>query len=147
MPRSTIAVLASSLPLRGFPISSILKFPAPQYSPDTAAVGRSVDGLVMVLLGGLQTLAGPLVGAVTFTWLRDITEVAVRRTAGRPTTIGSSSPANAPKLIGALANKACFIGRPRMLSRSSSQTGSLWSGTAVPYIMKFPEKIDPCRAE
>ncbi len=40
-------------------------------SPDTIAVGRSVDGLVMVLLGGLQTLAGPLVGAVTFTWLQD----------------------------------------------------------------------------
>jgi branched-chain amino acid transport system permease protein len=40
-------------------------------SPDTIAVGRSVDGLVMVLLGGLQTLAGPIVGAVTFTWLQD----------------------------------------------------------------------------
>ena len=40
-------------------------------SPDTLAVGRSVDGLVMVLLGGLQTLAGPVVGAVTFTWLQD----------------------------------------------------------------------------
>ena len=40
-------------------------------APDTLAVGRSVDGLVMVLLGGLQTLAGPLVGAVTFTWLQD----------------------------------------------------------------------------
>ncbi len=40
-------------------------------SPDTVAVGRSVDGLVMVLLGGLQTLAGPIVGAVTFTWLQD----------------------------------------------------------------------------
>jgi branched-chain amino acid transport system permease protein len=40
-------------------------------SPDTVAVGRSVDGLVMVLLGGLQTLAGPVVGAVTFTWLQD----------------------------------------------------------------------------
>jgi branched-chain amino acid transport system permease protein len=25
----------------------------------------------MVLLGGLQTLAGPIVGAVTFTWLQD----------------------------------------------------------------------------
>ena len=42
-----------------------------QISPDTVAVGRSVDGLVMVLLGGLQTLAGPVVGAVTFTWLQD----------------------------------------------------------------------------
>jgi branched-chain amino acid transport system permease protein len=40
-------------------------------SPDTVGVGRSVDGLVMVLLGGLQTLAGPIVGAVTFTWLQD----------------------------------------------------------------------------
>jgi branched-chain amino acid transport system permease protein len=25
----------------------------------------------MVLLGGIQTLAGPMVGAVTFTWLHD----------------------------------------------------------------------------
>ena len=25
----------------------------------------------MVLLGGIQTLAGPVVGAVTFTWLQD----------------------------------------------------------------------------
>jgi branched-chain amino acid transport system permease protein len=40
-------------------------------SPDTVSVSRSVDGLVMVLLGGLQTLAGPIVGAVTFTWLQD----------------------------------------------------------------------------
>ena len=40
-------------------------------SPDAISVNRSVDGLVMVLLGGLQTLAGPIVGAVTFTWLQD----------------------------------------------------------------------------
>jgi branched-chain amino acid transport system permease protein len=40
-------------------------------SPDAVSIGRSVDGLVMVLLGGLQTLAGPIVGAVTFTWLQD----------------------------------------------------------------------------
>ena len=40
-------------------------------SPDSVGVGRSVDGLVMVLLGGVQTLAGPIVGAVTFTWLQD----------------------------------------------------------------------------
>jgi len=40
-------------------------------SPDSMAVGKSVDGLVMVLLGGLQTLSGPIVGAVTFTWLQD----------------------------------------------------------------------------
>lgn len=40
-------------------------------APDALAVTRSVDGLVMVLLGGVQQLAGPLVGAAVFTWLHD----------------------------------------------------------------------------
>jgi branched-chain amino acid transport system permease protein len=41
-------------------------------SPDsTMAVGRSIDALVMVLLGGVQTLSGPVVGAAVFTWLQD----------------------------------------------------------------------------
>ncbi|PWW47013.1 ABC transporter permease [Melaminivora alkalimesophila] len=40
-------------------------------APDVLAVARSVDGLAMVLLGGVQTLAGPLVGAAAFTWLHD----------------------------------------------------------------------------
>lgn len=40
-------------------------------SPDALAVTKSVDGLVMVLLGGVQTVVGPLVGAVTFTTLQD----------------------------------------------------------------------------
>ncbi|MEO8545781.1 MAG: ABC transporter permease [Burkholderiaceae bacterium] len=40
-------------------------------SPDSLGIGRSIDALVMVLLGGVQTLAGPLVGAVGFTWLQD----------------------------------------------------------------------------
>lgn len=34
--------------------------------PDTIAISTSVDGLVMVLLGGVQTLAGPIVGAATY---------------------------------------------------------------------------------
>lgn len=51
---------------------SLYAFSKGSISPDALAVGRSVDGLVMVLLGGLQTLAGPLVGAVTFTWLQDV---------------------------------------------------------------------------
>ena len=38
---------------------------------ERSSIGKSVDGLVMVLLGGVQTLAGPVVGAVTFTWLHD----------------------------------------------------------------------------
>jgi len=41
-------------------------------SPEAISVGRSVDGLVMVMLGGLQTLLGPVVGAAVFTWLQDI---------------------------------------------------------------------------
>jgi branched-chain amino acid transport system permease protein len=41
-------------------------------SPEsTMAVGRSVDALVMVLLGGLQSLWGPVAGAAAFTWLQD----------------------------------------------------------------------------
>ena len=50
---------------------ALFAFSKGSISPDSLGVGRSVDGLVMVLLGGLQTLAGPLVGAVTFTWLQD----------------------------------------------------------------------------
>jgi branched-chain amino acid transport system permease protein len=41
-------------------------------SPESMSVGKSVDGLVMVLLGGIQTLAGPVVGAFSFTWLHDV---------------------------------------------------------------------------
>lgn len=40
-------------------------------APDVLSVTKSVDGLVMVMLGGVQTLAGPVVGAAAFTWLHD----------------------------------------------------------------------------
>ena len=40
-------------------------------SPETISVGRSIDGLVMVLLGGVQTLTGPIVGASVFAVLQD----------------------------------------------------------------------------
>ena len=40
-------------------------------SPETLSIPRSVDGLVMVLLGGIQTLTGPLWGAALLTWLQD----------------------------------------------------------------------------
>ena len=40
-------------------------------SPETLAIPRSVDALVMVLLGGLNALFGPLLGAAAFTWLAD----------------------------------------------------------------------------
>ena len=40
-------------------------------SPDTLAIPRSIDALVMVLLGGLGALAGPLFGAAAFIGLQD----------------------------------------------------------------------------
>ncbi|WP_175942038.1 ABC transporter permease [Caballeronia sp. BCC1704] len=50
---------------------SLYAFSKGNISPEVISVGRSVDGLVMVLLGGIQTLAGPIVGAAVFTWLQD----------------------------------------------------------------------------
>jgi branched-chain amino acid transport system permease protein len=50
---------------------SLYAFSKGNISPEAISVGRSVDGLVMVLLGGIQTLAGPIVGAAVFTWLQD----------------------------------------------------------------------------
>ncbi len=40
-------------------------------SPETINVGRSIDGIVMVLLGGIESLSGPIVGAGLFTVLQD----------------------------------------------------------------------------
>ena len=50
---------------------SLFAFSKGTIAPDVIHVGRSIDGLVMVLLGGVQTLAGPVVGAALFTWLQD----------------------------------------------------------------------------
>ena len=40
-------------------------------SPETIGISRSIDGLVMVLLGGIQALTGPIVGASVFAVLQD----------------------------------------------------------------------------
>ncbi|MBC8445513.1 MAG: hypothetical protein H8D75_02620 [Rhodospirillaceae bacterium] len=40
--------------------------------PDEMSLARSFDGLIMVLLGGVKTLAGPVAGASAFTWLDDV---------------------------------------------------------------------------
>ena len=50
---------------------AIYAFSKGSVSPEVLHVVKSIDGLVMVLLGGVQTLAGPIVGAVSFTWLQD----------------------------------------------------------------------------
>ena len=50
---------------------SLYAFSKGTISPEVISVSRSVDGLVMVLLGGIQTLTGPIAGAALFTWLQD----------------------------------------------------------------------------
>ncbi|MGD9806427.1 MAG: ABC transporter permease [Hyphomicrobiaceae bacterium] len=50
---------------------ALLVFSKGSLSPDVLAIPRSVDALVMVLLGGLETLTGPAVGAFVFTLLSD----------------------------------------------------------------------------
>ena len=50
----------------------IFAFAKGSISPETISIGRSIDGLVMVLLGGVQTLSGPIVGASVFAVLQDL---------------------------------------------------------------------------
>jgi branched-chain amino acid transport system permease protein len=40
-------------------------------SPETIGVGRSIDAIVMVLLGGLESLSGPIAGAAIYATLQD----------------------------------------------------------------------------
>jgi branched-chain amino acid transport system permease protein len=61
----TIAGLAAGV------AGSLYAFSKGSISPESLAVPRSVDGLVMVLLGGIQSLTGPIWGAALFTWLQD----------------------------------------------------------------------------
>jgi branched-chain amino acid transport system permease protein len=49
----------------------IFAFAKGSISPETIDVSRSINGLVMVLLGGIQTLSGPIVGASVFAMLQD----------------------------------------------------------------------------
>jgi branched-chain amino acid transport system permease protein len=61
----TIAGLAAGL------AGALYAFSKGSISPESLGIQRSVDGLVMVMLGGIQTLTGPLWGAALFTWLQD----------------------------------------------------------------------------
>jgi len=51
---------------------AVFAFSKGSISPSVVSIGQSTDGLVMVLLGGVHTLVGPVVGAAAFTWLRDV---------------------------------------------------------------------------
>lgn len=50
---------------------AVFVFSKGSLSPDTLAISRSMDGLIMVLLGGVETLTGPVIGAAIFTLLQD----------------------------------------------------------------------------
>jgi branched-chain amino acid transport system permease protein len=50
---------------------ALLAFSKGSISPDSMQVTRSVDGLVMVLLGGMQASLGALLGAVAYVSLQD----------------------------------------------------------------------------
>jgi branched-chain amino acid transport system permease protein len=50
----------------------VFAFAKGSISPETISIGRSIDGLVMVLLGGIGMLSGPIVGATAFTVLQDL---------------------------------------------------------------------------
>lgn len=42
---------------------------------ETLGIGRSVDPLLMTLLGGLQTRIGPVIGAAGLTWIADLLRI------------------------------------------------------------------------
>jgi branched-chain amino acid transport system permease protein len=50
---------------------ALFAFSKGSLSPDSLSIPRSMDGLVMVLLGGVQTLMGPVMGAAVFIGLQD----------------------------------------------------------------------------
>ena len=51
---------------------AVYAFSKGSISPSSISIAQSTDGLIMVLLGGVETLTGPVVGAAIFTWLRDV---------------------------------------------------------------------------
>lgn len=50
---------------------SVFAFSKGSVFPDALGIGLSVDGLIMVLLGGIHALAGPIFGAVAFVMIED----------------------------------------------------------------------------
>ncbi|MGL4322660.1 MAG: branched-chain amino acid ABC transporter permease, partial [Beijerinckiaceae bacterium] len=94
---------------------AIFAFSKGSISPDTVSVGRSVDGLVMVLLGGVQSLIGPILGSAVFTWLQD--------TIMRETDYWRA-------LMGAIV-LAIVLLFPRGLAGALQSLGAFWTRKAV----------------
>ena len=75
-----IGLNASNLRLAAFAIAGaaaglaggLAAFSKGSVFPNFIAISRSVDGLLMVLLGGVQTIAGPIIGAIAYTGLFDL---------------------------------------------------------------------------
>jgi branched-chain amino acid transport system permease protein len=52
---------------------SLFAFSKGNISPDVLGLQRSVDALVIVLMGGINSSLGPLIGAIAYTGLQDFT--------------------------------------------------------------------------
>jgi branched-chain amino acid transport system permease protein len=92
----------------------VFAFAKGSISPETIHVGRSIDGLVMVLLGGIQNLTGPIVGASVFAVLQD---TIMRQTEYWRALLGGiilflvlAFPGG---IVGTLAKLAARLGAPR----------------------------------
>ena len=66
-------LLEANLHLRGLAglAGGLFAFSKGSVFPDEMSIPRSFDALLMVLLGGVQSLSGPFVGAAAFTYLHD----------------------------------------------------------------------------
>ncbi len=82
--RTQVQALVLAAALAGL-AGGLFVFSKGSLSPDVLAVGKSVDALLMVLLGGMHSLFGPWVGGLGFTLLQD---VLVRSTAYWRATLG-----------------------------------------------------------
>ncbi len=65
--RKAIAISGAFAALAG----GLFAFSKGGVTPEALSIPRSVDALVMMLLGGQNALFGPLLGATAFTWLQD----------------------------------------------------------------------------
>ena len=68
--RSRFAAFALAAAMAGI-AGGLFAFSKGSVFPTFLSISRSVDALLMVLLGGVQTLSGPIIGAIAFTGLHE----------------------------------------------------------------------------
>ncbi len=103
--------------------------PRARSRPRRIAVGRSIDGLVMVLLGGIQTLIGPIVGAPVFVILQD---TIMRQTEFWRATARRRDPAAGPGVPRRHRRHARQVDRQRQAKRD----GAAMSVLSVAFVAK-----------